>query len=231
MSELFNDSVVASDTPDKEATEAQIDHPAAQALLGAQAELAVKTSGVLTAYHDRIAEIRDDDKLEDGPYNDQLTPEQRAEIIATRKRAAGQELHKTTVEQYEAAFEQYAHKAEKHAEDLRTSLFGVGEAGSAALTQAISADTAELQRMIALAELTGVETIGKAAFSAAVVRGDQPEVIHRYLQANPEAGALLRAYEQAPTKEWIEAQKSNISRLIQPPTEDQLRSRPQIGAY
>jgi hypothetical protein len=85
--------------------------------------------------------------------------------------------------------------------------------------------------MIELAELTGVDTLAKTAFGAAVVRGDQPEVIHRYLTANPEAEALLRVYEQAPSQAWITEQKANVTRLIQPPTEDQLQGRPQMPAY
>jgi hypothetical protein len=225
---MFNDSGAseASEAP-QEAT----DHPAAQALEGGQAALAASTANLLTSYHDRIEQVRDDDSLEDGPYVDQLTAEQKFEILQNRKREAGQELYKSTVEKYEATFDEFATKVEKPIADLRQSLFGVGESGSPALTQALSADTEQLQRMIELGELTGVETLGKAAFSAAVIRGDQPEVIHRYLEANPEAEALLRAYQDAPTKEWISEQKANVTRLIQPPTEDQLRSRPQIGAY
>src|SRR5215210_5104789 len=113
---MMENTVPMGESPTTEETTdaAQVDHPAAQALLEAQVALAVKTSDLLTSYHDRIAEIRGDRKLEDGPYNDQLTAAQRAEIIATRKRAAGQELHRTTVEQYEAAFEEFATTAEKH---------------------------------------------------------------------------------------------------------------------
>jgi hypothetical protein len=50
---------------------------------------------------------------------------------------------------------------------------------------------------------------------AAVVRGDAPEVVHAHLQKFPEAEALLRAYEQAPTQEWISTQKANITRNFQ----------------
>jgi hypothetical protein len=209
----------------------QVDHPDAHALLQAQAALAVKTSDLLTSYHDRIEEIRQDDKLEDGPYNDHLTDGQRQEILMTRKREAAHDLYQKTVEEYHKSFDSFAQKTEKHTTQLRESLFGVGEAASSALTQAISADSEQLQRMIKLSDLTGVETIGKAAFAAAVVRGDQPEVIHDYLQKNPDAEPLLRLYQQAPTEEWIKTQKQNISRLLQPPTEDQLQSRPQIRAF
>jgi hypothetical protein len=213
---MENTAPMGESTTTEESTDAvQVDHPAAQALLEAQAALAAKTSDLLTGYHDRIGEIREDDGLEDGPYSDHLTEEQKSEIVQTRKREAGQELHRTTVEQYELAFEEFASAAEKHVADLRESLFGLGEGGSAALSQAVNADGEQLLRIMELGELTGAHNIAKSAFAAAVVRGDAPEVIHAYLQKFPEAEALLRAYEQAPTQEWISTQKANITRNFQ----------------
>lgn len=133
-----------------------------------------------------------------------------------------------TKEVYEAAFDEYARQAKEHARELRAALFGIGEARSTALAQAIDADEDQLMRMDELSEFTGVETIGKAAFAAAVTRGDAPRVVHGYLEKFPENEPLLRAYEQAPAEEWIATQKENIAGIIKPPTEDRLRSRPSV---
>jgi hypothetical protein len=98
-----------------------------------------------------------------------------------------------------------------------------------------------------LAAAEGIETMTTKEADAAVRKGTggqrtvhdilaeggtaSSSLVNAYLQKFPEAEALLRAYEQAPTEEWISTQKANITRMIQPPTEDQLRSRPQIRAY
>ena len=227
MSERFNAPEATEET-----TEApQVDHPAARALEAARAKTAVDTSSLLTSYHDKIAEIRDDDALEDGPNNDYLSEQAKAEIIRDRKRASADELYQNTVDEYRKAYDSFAQEAEKHTAELRESLFGLGKEGSAVLAQAISADQAKLLEMINLGELTGVGSISRAAFAAAVTRGDAPEVVHTYLQKNPDAEPLLRLYQQAPTKEWVETQKENVSRLIQPASEDQLASRAQVRAW
>jgi hypothetical protein len=70
----------------------RVDHPAARALEAARAKAAMDASTLLTSYHDKIAEIRDDDALEDGPNNDYLSTEAKAYIIQDRKRAAAEEL-------------------------------------------------------------------------------------------------------------------------------------------
>jgi hypothetical protein len=85
--------------------------------------------------------------------------------------------------------------------------------------------------MIELADLAGDPTIAKAAFATGVVRGDVPPAVRRHLGSNPEAEPLLRVYQEAPKSDWFETTKSNIARMIQPPTEGQLRGRPQIRAY
>ena len=52
-----------------------------------------------------------------------------------------------------------------------------------------------------------------------------------YLQKNPDAEPLLRLYQQAPSQEWIETQKENVNRLIQPASEDQLASRARVSPW
>lgn len=227
MTEMFTDSAAGEANDITQ----EVDHPAADALRGAQSALAASTANLLTAYHDRIEKVRNDDSLEAGPYTDQLTDEQKMAILANRKRQEGQSVYEGTVQRYEETLDEFAEKVEKPMADLRQALFGVGEGGSAALAQAVNADEQQLLRMIELGEMSGDDTLAKAAFGAAIVRGDVPEVLHSYLQKYPEAESLLRAYQSAPSKEWIEAQKANIPRLIQPPTEDQLRSKPRIQAY
>jgi hypothetical protein len=78
------------------------------------------------------------------------------------------------------------------------ALFNVGEAGSAALSQAVGADETQLIRMIELADLAADPTIAKAAFAAGVVRGDAPQAVRPYLDSNPEAEPLLRRPRHEP---------------------------------
>ena len=156
----------------------RVDHPAARALEAARAKAAMDASTLLTSYHDKIAEIRDDDALEDGPNNDYLSTEAKAQIIQDRKRAAAEELYESTVSEHQKIFDTLAGEGEKHTTELRQALFGLGNDGSAVLAQAISADQAKLLEMIKLGELTGADSISRAAFAAAGTRGDAPEVLH-----------------------------------------------------
>jgi hypothetical protein len=207
----------------------QVDHPAAQALLEAQSEYQSKTMGLLEGYYKAVDEIRDHIKV-DVPFPGVLTEQQKSQIIASHKAAAGQELYQRTVSRNEEAVERFSQQAQKQTAKLRADLFNVGEAGSAALSQAVGADEEQLIRMIELADLAGDPMLAKAAFAAGVVRGDAPQAVRRYLDSNPETEGLLRVYQQAPKADWFETTKSNITRMIQPPTEDQLRSRPQVRA-
>jgi hypothetical protein len=230
MSEIFNNG--AAETNESETAAAgQVDHPAAQAVLDAQNEYQRKTSGLLETYYAGVDKLRDEPGKIDLPFPDVLTDAQKAEIIASKKAEDAQALHQETATQYERAVDELERKAQKLTSKLRADLFNVGAEGSAALSQAVGADEAQLIRMIELGELAGDPTIAKAAFAAGVVRGDAPQAVKRYLDSNPEAENLLRVYQQAPQAEWFETTKANIPRMIQPPTEDQLRARPQVRGY
>jgi hypothetical protein len=229
MSEFFNDG--AAETNEGETADAgHVDHPAAQALLDAQAEYQRKSSGLLEGYYKSVDEIRDNTKV-DIPFPDVLSDEQKSRIIASKKTEDAQDLHQKTVEKYEVAVERFSKHAHKHTAKLRADLFNVGEGGSVALSQAVAADEEQLIRVIELADLAGYPTIVKAAFAAGVVRGDAPKAVKRYLDSNPETESHLRVYQQAPKPEWFETTRSNIPRMIKPPTEDQLRGRPRVTPF
>jgi hypothetical protein len=167
----------------------QVDHPDAQALLEAQADYQTKTKGLLETYYKAVDEIRDNTTKVDLPFPDVLTEQQKAEIILSQKAEEGEKLYQRTVTHYERAVEQFSQQAQKHTAKLRSDLFGVGEGGSAALSQAVGANEEQLVKMIELGELTGDPTLARAAFSAGVVRGDAPQAVRRYLDSNPETEA------------------------------------------
>ena len=225
MTEMFGSEAPAG----QETTQEEVDHPAAQALLEAQAEYQAKD--LLEGYYQSVDKPRDEPGKVDLPFPDVLTPEQEAEIINSQKMEAGQSLHRSTVEKYERAIDEFAKKAEKHTAKLRQDLFGVGEGGSAALSQAVGADEEQPIKMIELGELAGDPTLAKAAFAAGAVRGDAPRAMKRYLDANPVAEALLRVYQQAPDPDFFETTKANITRMVPTPTQDQLRGRPRLRTY
>jgi hypothetical protein len=220
-----------SPTTERTTDAVQVDHPAARALLEAQSEYQSKTKGLLEGYYRAVDEIRDYIKV-DVPFPDVLTEQQKSQIITSHKAEAGEELYQKTVSRYEGAVEQFSQQAQKQTAKLRADLFGVGDGRSAALSQAVGADEEQLIRIIELADLAGDPTLARAAFSAGVVRGDAPKAVRRYLDSNPEVEPLLRVYQQAPKPDWFETHRSNITRMIQPPSEDQLRSRrPRTWAY
>jgi hypothetical protein len=227
LSNVSNDAQKAR----QEAQGSQVDHPAAAALHGAQAKLAMKTSEILTGYHDRLAAIRDDDKLEESAYADVLSDQQKTEIIQTRKREAADKLFQETREGYEAAFDSFSEEATRHADGLRSALFGLGDAGAAVLSQAVNADEGKLLEMVRLGKLTGTTSMARAALASAITRGDAPTVVHDYLQRFPEDEPLLRAFQQAPDAGWIEERRARIDTLLKPATADQLTSRPSMRSF
>ena len=155
---------------------------------------------------------------------------QKSEIINTRKQEASEQAYRETLLGYEQAIAEAAEKAQEHAESLRReALFGIGEGGSAALGQAVTASESQLLQMLDVANLTGDTNIAKAAFAAAWVRGDAPMAVRRYLEANPNAEGLLRLYERAPKADWVEEQRSNATQLVKRPTPERLRSYARVG--
>ena len=238
MNKMFGSEVTTTQETTQEAQEgavqpqeAQVNHPAAQALKAAQARLAVRTSELLVGWHDKVNAIRDETELDKDGYFEALMDDQRAALVAEKKRAAAAALHEDTTRNYEKAFEDYEAEAEEATNQIRTALFGLGDGGGSVLAQAVNADEAKLMEMLELSKLTGADSLGRAAFAAAVTRGDSPRVVHEYTQANPEAQALLHLYQSAPTKEWIEQKKAEVSRLVRPASEDQLASRPSVRPY
>jgi hypothetical protein len=152
-------SIMENITPTNPETEtadsSQADNPAAEALLAAQTEFAQKTSSLLISYQDRLNEIRDDNAIEDTPYSEVLTDVQKSEIINTRKQEASEQAYRETLLGYEQAIAEAAEKAQEHAESLREALFGIGEGGSAALGQAVTASESQLLQMLDGANLAG----------------------------------------------------------------------------
>jgi hypothetical protein len=211
------------------ADSSQVDHPAAQALKGAQAKLQERTGDLLTSYYDRIDEIKADEDV-GVPFPEILTPDQRDEIIMDRRRESSAALYEKTTANYQQAYDEFAAASQKNVTEIKQELFGLGENGSGALSQAITADPDQLMQMIEVSGLSGDPTLARAAFAAAVTR-DLPEVIHTYLKKCPEASGLLKLYREAPTPEWIKTQKQNVTRLIEAPTDDRLRTRPKVGPY
>jgi hypothetical protein len=174
---MMENTAPMGESPTNEETTdaAQVDHPAAQALLEAQADYHTKTKGLLEAYYQGVDEIRDNTTKVDLPFPEVLTEQQKSEIIASQKAEVAEKLHQRTITQYERAVEQFSQQAQKHTAKLRSDLFGVGEGGSGALSQAVGADEEQLVKMIELGELTSDPTLARAAFSAGVVRGDAPK--------------------------------------------------------
>jgi hypothetical protein len=229
---IFNSTNGAPETLQETPQEApQATHPAAAGLHAAQAQLAVSTSELLTSYHDKVAQIRDETTLDDGPYNEHLPEDAKQEIVNTRKREAADKLHEETRQAYEQAFDKFAEQVEKHTAGLRTALFGMSESGSAALTQAVTADEGKLLQMVELGALTGTTSLARAALAAAVTRGDAPTVVLSYLERFPQDEELLRAYQQAPDRAWIQERKARVDTLLKPATADQLTSRPQVTPF
>ncbi len=179
-----------------------------------------RAAEIALGYQDTLTEIRNRMELEDSPYSDRLTDEERFRILREEKAEMAQEAHHKAREAYAKEVERYAGEVAQRRTQLKGRLFGVE--GSEALARAATASESELGSMLDIAAQAGSEDLARAVFVAAENRG-LGDLVGRYFdEVDHEARSLYGEWSELPSEEQLERQRENVERVIQPPDYDRL---------
>ena len=194
-------------------------------------EYSAKAVGLMNARSARVAELASLRTPTGDPYYmDRLDHAQKHQVLLEQKAELAEEDRRRLRQEFEQAHDAYSKAVAERTSVLRERLFAV-EGGEKAdlLARLATASEDELRQMLDIAGETSNRDLSRAVFATAH-RRDIPELLVRYF-AEIDAGAqsLYAEYNDVPSEETVERQRSDIERMIPPASAETLAGTPQVN--
>ncbi len=190
-------------------------------------EHSARSAAILSRYFEATDEIRAVRKIEEGPYSDRLTDEQRMTILREGKRERADEAYRRAREDYAAELDRYQEEVRARTGYIKGRLFGMSGPDSAAtIARAALASEEELGTMLELGADAGNEEVARAALLAAERRGFAGLVVRVLEVAGDEARGLYAEWSDRPPEEMLARQREGVDAIVAPPDYGRLEASP-----